>query len=116
MHTTTPLHSPKSPAAGAAKRGALGEPLLAVRNVGISFGGILALDGVSFDLSDGHILGLIGPNGAGKTTLFNCISRLYTPTRGTILFDGQNILALPPIRSPAWELPAPSRISPCFAP
>ena len=93
MHTTTPLHSPELPAAGAANRSTLSEPLLAVRNIGISFGGILALDDVSFDLSDGHILGLIGPNGAGKTTLFNCISRLYTPSRGTILFDGHNILA-----------------------
>lgn len=93
MHTTMLLHNPEAPAAGAAKRGALGEPLLAVRNIGISFGGILALDDVSFDLSDGHILGLIGPNGAGKTTLFNCISRLYTPSRGTIHFEGKNILA-----------------------
>jgi branched-chain amino acid transport system ATP-binding protein len=88
MHTTTPLHSSKTSAPGAA----LGEPLLAVRDVGISFGGIVALDGVSFDLSAGQILGLIGPNGAGKTTLFNCVSRLYTPTRGSILLNGQNIL------------------------
>src|SRR5665213_1430629 len=89
MHTTMPHQNPEAPAAGAAMRGALGEPLLAVRNIGISFGGILALDDVSFDLSEGHILGLIGPNGAGKTTLFNCISRLYAPNQGTILFEGQ---------------------------
>ena len=91
MHTTTPLHSSKDVGS---RRGhaALGEPLLAVRDVGISFGGIVALDGVSFDLSAGQILGLIGPNGAGKTTLFNCVSRLYTPTRGSILLNGQNIL------------------------
>jgi branched-chain amino acid transport system ATP-binding protein len=88
MHTTTPLHNSKTPAS----RGALGKPLLAVRDVGIGFGGIVALDGVSFDLSAGQILGLIGPNGAGKTTLFNCVSRLYTPTRGSILLEGQNIL------------------------
>jgi branched-chain amino acid transport system ATP-binding protein len=88
MHTTMPLPSPEVPAAC----GALGEPLLAVRNVGIGFDGIVALDDVSFDLSAGHILGLIGPNGAGKTTLFNCVSRLYTPNQGTILFEGQNIL------------------------
>jgi len=88
MHTTMPLASPKAPAAW----GALGEPLLAVRNVGISFGGIVALDDVSFDMTEGHILGLIGPNGAGKTTLFNCVSRLYTPNQGTILFEGQDIL------------------------
>ena len=95
MHTNMRQHSPKSPAAGAANRAALGEPLLAVRNIGISFGGIVALDGVSFDLSEGHILGLIGPNGAGKTTLFNCLSRLYTPTAGDILFEGQSILGKP---------------------
>jgi branched-chain amino acid transport system ATP-binding protein len=89
MHTTMPLVSSEAPAASAAP----GEPLLAVRDVGISFGGIVALDGVSFDLSAGDILGLIGPNGAGKTTLFNCVSRLYTPTRGSILFQGQNILS-----------------------
>ena len=57
-------------------------PLLDVRDVALRFGGIIALDGVSFDLDEGQILGLIGPNGAGKTTLFNCLSRLYTPNRG----------------------------------
>lgn len=90
MHTTTPFVSHEVPVAATAS----GEPLLAVRDVGISFGGIVALDGVSFDLSAGQILGLIGPNGAGKTTLFNCVSRLYTPTRGSILLEGQNILGL----------------------
>jgi branched-chain amino acid transport system ATP-binding protein len=68
------------------------EPVLSVRNVGIRFGGIVALDGVSFDMAPRVILGLIGPNGAGKTTLFNCLSRLYTPTSGDILFQGQSIL------------------------
>jgi branched-chain amino acid transport system ATP-binding protein len=66
--------------------------LLAVRNVGIRFGGIVALDGVSFALGEGEILGLIGPNGAGKTTLFNCLTRLYTPGGGDILFEGASIL------------------------
>ena len=98
MHTTMPMHNPETPASAAAKPARLGEPLLAVRNIGISFGGILALDDVSFDLSDGQILGLIGPNGAGKTTLFNCISRLYTPSQGTIWFRGHNILATAPHR------------------
>jgi branched-chain amino acid transport system ATP-binding protein len=65
---------------------------LSVRNVAVSFGGIVALDGVSFDLEPGLIVGLIGPNGAGKTTLFNCLSRLYTPKSGDILFDGASIL------------------------
>ena len=67
--------------------------LLDVRDIALRFGGIVALDGVSFSMEAGQILGLIGPNGAGKTTLFNCVSRLYTPNRGDILFDGQSILA-----------------------
>jgi branched-chain amino acid transport system ATP-binding protein len=73
-------------------------PLLEVRNVALRFGGIVALDGVSFALDEGQILGLIGPNGAGKTTLFNCVSRLYTPNRGDILFEGRSMLARPPHR------------------
>ena len=72
-----------------------GAPLLSVRDVAVRFGGIVALDGVSFDLKAGEILGLIGPNGAGKTTLFNCLSRLYTPSSGDILFEGRSILKRP---------------------
>ncbi|MEH2510881.1 branched-chain amino acid transport system ATP-binding protein [Nitrobacteraceae bacterium AZCC 1564] len=68
------------------------DPLLAVRDVSVVFGGIVALNGVSFDMKKGRILGLIGPNGAGKTTLFNCLSRLYQPTTGDILMEGQSIL------------------------
>ena len=71
-------------------------PLLAVRDVTMRFGGIIALDGVSFDMADGQIVGLIGPNGAGKTTLFNCVSRLYTPDRGDLLFQGQSIVDATP--------------------
>ncbi|MBX9820075.1 MAG: ATP-binding cassette domain-containing protein, partial [Afipia birgiae] len=56
-------------------------PLLTVRDVSVVFGGIIALNGVSFDMKKGQILGLIGPNGAGKTTLFNCLSRLYQPSQ-----------------------------------
>ncbi len=70
-------------------------PLLVVRDVAVRFGGIVALDGVSFELPAGQILGLIGPNGAGKTTLFNCLSRLYTPSSGDILFEGESILSRP---------------------
>jgi branched-chain amino acid transport system ATP-binding protein len=68
------------------------ETVLAVQNVSIGFGGIVALDKVSFELQTGHILGLIGPNGAGKTTLFNCLTRLYTPSAGVIEFEGNSIL------------------------
>lgn len=71
-------------------------PLLAVRDVTVRFGGIVALDSVSFQMRAGQIVGLIGPNGAGKTTLFNCLSRLYAPDRRDILFDGRSILGLPP--------------------
>jgi branched-chain amino acid transport system ATP-binding protein len=74
------------------------QPLLAVRDVAIRFGGIVALDGVSFDLAPSQLLGLIGPNGAGKTTLFNCLSRLYAPGAGDILFEGRSILKIPPHR------------------
>ena len=70
-------------------------PLLSVRNVTVRFGGIVALNGVSFDMHPGQIVGLIGPNGAGKTTLFNCLSRLYQPAEGGILFQGRSILSAP---------------------
>ena len=73
-------------------------PLLAVRDVSVVFGGIIALNGVSFDMHKGAILGLIGPNGAGKTTLFNCLSRLYQPSSGDILMEGVSILTRPPHR------------------
>jgi len=69
--------------------------LLSVRAVSVRFGGIVALDGVSFDVAPGQIVGLIGPNGAGKTTLFNCLSRLYVPDQGDILFEGRSILRQP---------------------
>jgi branched-chain amino acid transport system ATP-binding protein len=69
--------------------------LLRVQDVGVRFGGIVALDGVSFDVAPGHIVGLIGPNGAGKTTLFNCLSRLYECDRGEILFGARSLLKVP---------------------
>src|SRR6266545_2982635 len=69
--------------------------ILAVRDLSMRFGGIVALDEVSFEMEAGQIVGLIGPNGAGKTTLFNCLGRLYTPQQGDILFEGQSIIAAP---------------------
>jgi branched-chain amino acid transport system ATP-binding protein len=72
-----------------------GQPLLRVKDVALRFGGIIALDGVSFEVPRGRIVGLIGPNGAGKTTLFNCVSRLYECDRGEIVFDGQSLAAVP---------------------
>jgi branched-chain amino acid transport system ATP-binding protein len=72
--------------------------LLAVRDVTLRFGGIVALDGVSFDVQQGHISGLIGPNGAGKTTAFNVITRLYKPDSGEVEFDGDSLLREAPHR------------------
>jgi ABC-type branched-subunit amino acid transport system ATPase component len=89
-------------------------PLLAVRDVSVVFGGIIALNGVSFDMHKGAILGLIGPNGAGKTTLFNCLSRLYQPSSGDILMEGASILTRRRTGSPRSASAAPSRTSRCF--
>jgi branched-chain amino acid transport system ATP-binding protein len=70
--------------------------LLEIEGLVVRFGGVTALDGPSFDVQPRSICGLIGPNGAGKTTLFNCVSRLYTPESGQIVFDGGNLLARAP--------------------
>lgn len=69
--------------------------LLEVEDVSVRFGGIVALDGLSFTIDAGQICGLIGPNGAGKTTMFNVVSRIYEPTNGTVRFDGANLLEVP---------------------
>jgi branched-chain amino acid transport system ATP-binding protein len=68
--------------------------LLDVTDVTVQFGGVVALDNLSFSIEQGQISGLIGPNGAGKTTLFNCVSRLCQPTSGSIVFEGTDLLAL----------------------
>ncbi len=72
--------------------------LLSVQNLGVSFGGVRAVNGVSFEVRAGEVLTLIGPNGAGKTTVFNLISRIYEPTAGDIRFDGQSLVAVAPHR------------------
>jgi len=79
----------------AASGGAAG-PLLAVAGVTMRFGGIVALEEVTFSVNKGRIAGLIGPNGAGKTTLFNCLSRLYRPLRGEIRFAGRSLMRCAP--------------------
>jgi branched-chain amino acid transport system ATP-binding protein len=66
--------------------------LLEVHDVSVRFGGIVALDDLSFTIEDGEICGLIGPNGAGKTTLFNVVSRIYEPQSGRVEFDGRDLL------------------------
>jgi branched-chain amino acid transport system ATP-binding protein len=71
-------------------------PLLELSDVTRRFGGVVALDDVSFTVQQGEIAGLIGPNGAGKTTAFNVITRLYRPESGEITFDGESLLRTPP--------------------
>ena len=70
--------------------------VLDIRGVCVRFGGVMALDDLTFSVEEGEVCGVIGPNGAGKTTLFNCISRLYTPESGEISFGGEDVLARKP--------------------
>jgi branched-chain amino acid transport system ATP-binding protein len=72
--------------------------LLDMRDVTVRFGGVVALDGLSFGIRTGEICGLIGPNGAGKTTVFNVLSRIYQPSSGAVVFDGHDLLRLRPHR------------------
>lgn len=72
--------------------------LLEIKNVTKRFGGLFANNRISFDISQGEIIGLVGPNGAGKTTLFNCVSGYYPPTSGNILFEGREIKNSPPYK------------------
>ena len=78
----------------------MNESLLSAKNLSVRFGGVLAVNNVSFDVKQGEVFTLIGPNGAGKTTVFNLISRIYTPTNGTIDFMGPDgmvkLTSLPP--------------------
>ena len=97
MAVADPLSAGSAAVTGQRDTGHAGA-LLDISDIALRFGGIVALDGVSFALNDGEILGLIGPNGAGKTTMFNCISRLYRPNRGEILFAGRSLLDRPPHR------------------
>ena len=70
-------------------------PLLEVRALVMRFGGLLAVDGVAFDVRANEVFSIIGPNGAGKTTVFNCIGGFYKPSGGQILLAGENITGLP---------------------
>jgi len=71
------------------------DPLLSARDLSVRFGGVLAVDQVSFDVQRGEVFTLIGPNGAGKTTAFNVITRLYTPNEGEVEFGGESLLRTP---------------------
>ena len=70
--------------------------LLSARDLSVRFGGVLAVNKVSFDVKRGEVFTLIGPNGAGKTTVFNLISRIYTPTTGSLDYEGQPLAAVAP--------------------
>jgi branched-chain amino acid transport system ATP-binding protein len=106
------------------------EPILQVREVTKTFGGIIALNRMSFDVFEGEILGIIGPNGSGKTTVVNCITGFIKPTSGRVLFRGNDITARPPhkiadlgvtrtfqIMRPYYSLPAyKNLVIPLFSP
>jgi branched-chain amino acid transport system ATP-binding protein len=70
-------------------------PLFSLRDIGVRFGGLRALNRFSMDVAQGAIHALIGPNGAGKSTVFNCVSRFYRPSEGDILFEGESLLRVP---------------------
>jgi branched-chain amino acid transport system ATP-binding protein len=70
--------------------------LFAAENVAINFGGIRAVDGVSFEVEAGQVFTIIGPNGAGKTTIFNLVSRIYDPSQGRLIFEGKDITGIAP--------------------
>ncbi|CAN7595453.1 ABC transporter ATP-binding protein [Acidovorax delafieldii] len=87
-------HADGSPSGNGATKN-LHDSLLDVKDVVVRFGGVIALDQVSFSIPQEKVVSLIGPNGAGKTTLFNCLSRLYTPDEGEIRYLGESLLKVP---------------------
>ncbi|MGH7300007.1 MAG: ABC transporter ATP-binding protein [Candidatus Rokuibacteriota bacterium] len=82
--------------AGAASNGGTSAPILRTEGLTVHFGGLAALNSVSFAVPIGQIRGIIGPNGAGKSTLFNCLTGVLRPTAGRIVFGGEDIAGLPP--------------------
>jgi len=70
--------------------------VLRVKSLAISFGGIMAFGGIDFEVEEEQIFAIIGPNGSGKTTLFNCITEIYSPDRGQVIFEGESIAGLSP--------------------
>ena len=89
------LSAPAPAASPPADRPAPAEPLLAVEDATLRFGGVTALDGVSFEVRAGELFAVIGPNGAGKTSIFNCINGVYRPQKGSIRLDGREIGGMP---------------------
>src|SRR3546814_16552312 len=79
-----------------AGRGAAGEAVLTLENIRLGFGGVTAIDDVSFEVRKGEILAIIGPNGAGKSSMLNCINGFYKPRSGSITFTGRRLPAMNP--------------------
>ena len=101
-------------AAAAAPRSEPGTPaLFEADNISIAFGGIKAVDGVTFSVAEGEIFAIVGPNGAGKSTIFNLISRIYEPTGGRLRSRARTSPTCPPHTIAAAASPAPSRTSSC---
>src|SRR5262249_34132299 len=88
--TRPPAAAPAAAEAGSAP------PLIEARGLSISFGGIKAVDDVTFSVAKGEIFAIVGPNGAGKSTIFNLISRIYEPTGGRLMFEGEDITSVAP--------------------
>ncbi|HYA43744.1 MAG TPA: ABC transporter ATP-binding protein [Syntrophobacteraceae bacterium] len=76
----------------------MSEPVLEIRDLSMHFGGVRAVDRVSFEIREGDVFGIIGPNGSGKTTLINCITGFLRPTRGRVVFNGKDITGMDPHR------------------
>ena len=88
-------------------------PVLETRKLGISFGGLKAVQDFNLQMYQGELVGLIGPNGAGKTTVFNLLTGVYVPTEGTVLLDGTPLNGKRPTSSWPQASPGPSRTSGC---
>ena len=96
MSADLSLRSPSPPGAERGDTGAT--PILRTEDLTVRFGGLTALNKVNFEVGFGEIRAIIGPNGAGKSTFFNCLTGVVRPTAGRVLFNGENIAALPPNR------------------
>ncbi len=85
-----------------------GKPVLDAQNISVVFGGLVAVDNVSFTIPEGSIVSLIGPNGAGKTTFFNVLTGLYDPTSGQVIYGGKNITGQSPHKTgqAVWLVPS----------
>ena len=88
--------------------------MLETKNLGISFGGLKAVDGLNLSIQKGQLYGLIGPNGAGKTTAFNLLTGVYKPTSGNFFLDGEKLTGCNTIEINKKESQEPSRIFVCF--